>query len=82
LPRGSVDGAAPVMTDPDLPHQIVLNFCPNGIYISCNCLAMRAVTGKVVQWQLIEVRKRWETADAVAAYRAWHEAQGIGLEEL
>jgi hypothetical protein len=71
-----------VIRDPSLPHQIVLNFAgaTGQIYVSCNCLGVRAGTGQVARWTPIETRRCWDAGDAITVYRRWHQERGIDLE--
>jgi hypothetical protein len=52
-----------VFEDPGLPHQIVIRLTGGNshrIGVSCNCL----------KGEPIEVRARWDAADAIAVWRA------------
>jgi hypothetical protein len=58
-----------VFEDPDLPHQIVIRLTGGNshrIGVSCNCL----------KGEPIEVRTRWDAADAIAVWRAHAEQAG------
>ena len=69
-----------VFEDPDLPHQIVIMLQKGGhrIMVSCNCL--RAATkakplrpgmaARLAKYEPLEVRTRWEAAEAIAVWRA------------
>lgn len=59
--------------DPDLPHQIVITLQRGGhrIMVSCNCLRASGGSGAApAAHEPIEVRHRWEAADAIAVWRA------------
>ena len=53
-----------VFEDPSLPHQIVIRKTQHGsgVAVSCNCLRNSGAA--------IEIRARWTTAEAIAAWRA------------
>lgn len=67
--------------DPALPHQIVMQFKGGGqrIMVSCNCLATTNRTASGPACVPIEIRSRWESDEAMGAYRQWHEQRGIEL---
>jgi hypothetical protein len=62
--------------DPDLPHQIVLTLRGggHGIMVSCNCLRaagpVKGKAGRSSTHEPLEVRTRWEAAEALAVWRA------------
>ena len=60
-----------VFEDPDLPHQIVIALRSGGpgIAVSCNCLRARE-NGHRGQYEVLEVRTRWDAAGALAVWRA------------
>lgn len=63
-----------IMEDLSLPHQIML--CATGrgqIAVTCNCLSRRHRSWYTV----IEARHLFPAAEAVAAWRDWHEQRGI-----
>jgi hypothetical protein len=68
----------PVMEDRRAAHQITM-LAPDGrLAVSCTCLRPRPGRPRVY----IRVAGRDQAisgADAVAAWRAWHEAEGIAL---
>lgn len=60
-----------VLEDPSLPHQIILRVAAGGshlIAVSCNCMRPGGAA--------IEMRARWEAAEAIAAWRAHMEEIG------
>jgi len=59
------------------PHQVVLRMRGNDISLSCACLRIRR-PGRPGQG-FIESRTRFPAAEAVAAWRDWHEREGIPL---
>lgn len=61
------------LEDPALPHQIVLFLVASNTAVSCNCLHHPGLRG----WTPIEARHVFPAADAKAAWRAWHEQQGV-----
>lgn len=68
LPRRRV-----LMRDPSLPHQIVIGYLPGSqhkIYVSCNCRLVHHPSGGSPGYEPLEVRGRWEAADALAVYHA------------
>jgi hypothetical protein len=54
--------------DDSLPHQMRLYMIGQDIAVSCNC--MRGVDGTAAHYSPLEVRGRWEAAEAQAVYRA------------
>ena len=54
--------------DDSLAHQLVLYHIGQEIAVSCNC--MRGVDGTAAHHSPLEVRAKWEAADALAVYRA------------
>jgi hypothetical protein len=76
-----VPGGRPAMfEDAALPHQIILRAMDGGrqIAVSCTCLLPgppgRRRRGKGDP--VIGARARWLPGEAVAAWAAWHAAQG------
>lgn len=58
------------------PHQAVLRNCGHGLAVSCTCLVSPGGRCR----ELIERRPgAFPAAEAVAAWRAWHEREGIRL---
>jgi hypothetical protein len=71
-----------VFEDPSLPHQIVLTMHQGShrIMVTCNCMRI-AGKGKgsgcrAATYEPIEVRVRWEAAEALAVWRAHLEGAG------
>ena len=64
-----------VFEDPSLPHQIVITLRGGGpqIMVSCNCLRLNGQYRRGT-YEPIEVRTRWDAADAIAVWRAHMEA--------
>jgi hypothetical protein len=56
------------MRDETLPHQIVLFLVSCDIAVSCNC--MRGIDGTSAHCSPLEVRGKWEAAEAMAVWRA------------
>jgi hypothetical protein len=67
------------LQDDSLPHQIRLFMIGHEIAVSCNCL--RGVDGGWM-YAPIEVRGCWETAEALGAWRRWHELPRVSEESL
>ena len=60
-----------VFEDPDLPHQIVIRLTGGNshrIMVSCNCMRLPACW-RTAAYEPLEVRTRWEGAEAIAAWR-------------
>ena len=76
--RGGVPSGEPLMRDPSLPHQIVLERPKSGagVAVSCNC---RWHPGRGGGWyEPLEVRARWAAGEAL---RVWREHMaGVGDE--
>ena len=66
----------PLIENPDLPHQIVLARSDGHCAVSCLCLGK---PGNRRPHQIIEERSSFTAAEAVAAYRDWHEQQGVSV---
>jgi hypothetical protein len=58
-------------------HQIVLRQCGNDITLSCTCAVWRSGHGGRPRHEVIEVRYSFPAGEAIAAWRAWHAAQGV-----
>jgi hypothetical protein len=70
------DAPRVVFEDPDLPHQIVITMRKGfNIMVSCNCLKVNDL-GSRGTYEPIEVRTRWEAAEAIAVWRAHVEPDG------
>ena len=77
--------AVTLLEDPAAAHQIVLRTGPDprqfyggsAIIVSCTCTATR--TGGRPAYEPIEARNIFPAAEARAAWRAWHEKEGIAL---
>ena len=64
-----------VFEDPDLSHQIVIGMRPGfKLMVSCNCLRAGAGNGIRAAYKPIEVRDRWEAAEAITVWRKHLEA--------
>jgi hypothetical protein len=71
-----------VTEDPALPHQVVSLVMRNGLAISCNCLGARAHASRGRPRQFIEIRPlgaEFPVPEALAAWRGWHEQQGVSV---
>ena len=64
-----------ILEDRHAPHQIVLRErnLPHRIVVSCTCLFL----GRHYGFIPIAARARFPSADAIAAWAAWHEGQVI-----
>jgi hypothetical protein len=81
---GDVIPYEPVLEDPALPHQVVQLRIAGGTAVTCNCLRGKGpVPGsRGAPRQLIAVRTGnnvFTISEVLAAWRGWHEEQGIEL---
>jgi len=67
----------PVWQDDSLPHQIRLTFSGPYICLSCNCQRARTHRGQVVYPPIVPPRTRWEPAELIDAWHAWHAARDM-----
>ena len=57
-------------------HRVVMRNIGHGLAVSCSCLGRAAGRSR----KLIELREgTFPAADAIAAWRTWHEREGISL---
>ena len=80
----AVTGApgGPVLEDPAAEHEIQLAVTSRagiGGFITVSCTCLPRGTGRGRPRQIIEARKVFPAAEAVATWRAWHTDRGIGL---
>lgn len=65
------------MTTLTIPHQIVLTTSGWDLVLACTCTASWPGHGGRARYEPIETRPRFPAAEAIAAWRAWHEERGV-----
>ena len=71
------------ITAPEIRHELVLRQAPDpglfrsglALVLSCTCTAVSH--GGRPRREVIEARTRFPAAEALAAWRAWHEERGV-----
>ena len=61
-----------------MPHQLITRQVSGNFAVSCLC--RHTGTGLIrLRCEPIEIRSRWTVPEALAAWRAWHEREGITI---
>lgn len=76
-----------VLEDPRAAHQIVLRHAPDprqfygglALILSCTCTARTGRNGGRPRHEVIEARNIFPAAEAIAAWRDWHEQRRLSV---